>query len=81
MSSTAAHHHDLTDGAGKCSVPMWMHGCPAGFCDAPAYGTRPPSQMYRNGWTGEMVRLDGRYNGYVPGLACVGHGGPSKAGA
>lgn len=76
MSSTQKHHHELTDGVGKCSVPMWMGGCPAGFCDAPAYGERPASKMYRNGWTGEMMRMDGRYNGYVPGLACEGHGGP-----
>jgi hypothetical protein len=63
-------------GEGKCSVPMWSMGGPAGFCDEPAYGKPPPSKMYRNGWTGEMMRMDGRYNGYVPGLACYGHGGP-----
>lgn len=76
MSSTSKHHHELTNGVGKCSVPMWMGGMPCGFCDEPAYGKRPEGKMYRNGWTGEMMRWDGKYNGYVPGLACVGHGGP-----
>lgn len=76
MANTSKHHHELTNGVGKCSVPMWMNGCPADFCDKPAYGKPPPSRMWRNGWTGEMMREDGRYNGYVPGLACEGHGGP-----
>jgi hypothetical protein len=26
----------------------------------------------------EEMRDDGRYNGYVPALACPGHGGPAK---
>jgi len=33
--------------------------------------------MYRDGWTGRLFRADGKYDGYVPGLACHGHGGPS----
>jgi hypothetical protein len=77
MSSTQKHHHELTNGVGKCSVPMWQMGCPAGFCDEPAYGPPIPSPTFRDGWTGELKRLDGRYNGYVPGLACVNHGGPA----
>lgn len=76
MASTLKHHHELTNGAGKCSVPMWMNGCPADFCDKPAYGPPVPGREFRNAWTGEMQRIDGRYNGYVPGLACVAHGGP-----
>lgn len=76
MSSSLRHHHELTNGVGKCSVPMWQCGCPAGFCDEPAYGKPVPGQQYRNAHTGEMQRIDGRYNGYVPGLACVAHGGP-----
>jgi hypothetical protein len=56
---------------------MWMMGCPAGFCDKPAYGKRPePEYYYRDGWTGERKRSDCKYDGYVPGLACVAHGGP-----
>lgn len=78
MASMLKHHQELTDGVGKCSVPMWMMGAPAGFCDEPAYGPPVPGKEFRNGWTGEMQRTDGRYNGYVPGLACVGHGGPEK---
>lgn len=76
MASTLNHHHELTNGVGKCSVPMWMRGCPAGFCDATAYGPPVPSPTWRDAYTGEIKRLDGRYNGYVPGLACEAHGGP-----
>lgn len=76
MASTQKHHHEMTNGVGKCSVPMWQCGAPAGFCDRPAYGKRPPGQQYRVAFSGEMRRLDGRYNGYIPGLACHAHGGP-----
>lgn len=75
MAQMSKHHTTLTDGVGKCSVPMWMGGCPAGFCDEPAYGKRLEGEMVRD-YTGRMFRLDGRYAGYVPGLACPGHGGP-----
>lgn len=78
MARTSEHHHKLTDGVGKCSVPMWMGGLPADFCDRAAYGERPPGEEFRNGWTGELIRFDGRYNGYVPGLACPAHGGPEN---
>jgi len=56
--------HQETDemGFGKCSVPMWCNGIPAGFCDAPAFGRAPLENR--------------RYSGYVPGLACYSHGGP-----
>lgn len=56
-------HQELTNGIGKCSVPMWCNGLPAGFCDEPAYG-KPTKEGQR------------RYNGYVPHLACFNHGGP-----
>lgn len=62
-------------GIGRCSVPMWMGGYPAGFCDRDAYGYRPKCREWRTS-SGEMMREDGRYNGYVPGLACPAHGGP-----
>jgi hypothetical protein len=42
---------------------MWMDGCPAGFCDEPAYGE--PTKEGRE-----------QYSGYVPFLACPRHGGP-----
>lgn len=71
-------HHETLDeyGEGKCSVPMWSGGCPAGFCDKPAYGTRPPGVVRRR-WDGFEYRDDGLYPGYVPALACPDHGGPS----
>jgi len=63
MACMNKHHQELTDGVGKCSVPMWSGGCPAGFCDLPAYGKQIP-QPYRQA--------------YAPGLACPFHGGPIK---
>lgn len=78
MSCLSAHHKELTDGVGKCSVPMWSNGCPAGFCDEPAYGKRLECRQWRDAYTGEMKRYDGKYNGYVSGLACPSHGGPKK---
>ena len=65
MATLSEHHTTLTNGVGKCSVPMWCNGLPAGFCDEPAYGTQ----------TEEGKR---RYPRYVPALACFGHGGPKN---
>lgn len=65
MASCYEHHKKLVNGTGKCSVPMWAGGCPAGFCDELAYGEP----------TGDGKR---RYDGYVPFLACLRHGGPLK---
>lgn len=77
MSRTNKHHHELNEeGVGKCSVPMWCGGLPAGFCDKPAYGKPIESKTFRDVFTGELQRVDGKYNGYVPGLACSAHGGP-----
>ncbi len=60
------YHHTLDEnGVGKCSVPMWSGGLPAGFCDEPAYGT-------------QTVEGERRYPHYVPALACPAHGGPNK---
>ncbi len=67
-----------SNGEGPCSVPMWVMGMPAGFCGEKAYGERPVCRMWRNAYTGEMMREDGRYSGYVPGLACPMHGGPRE---
>ena len=81
MSTLSKHHKELNElGVGKCSVPMWMNGCPSGFCDKPAYGVRPSCRSYYNYAAREEMRLDGRYNGYVPALACHAHGGPSVVG-
>ena len=40
MARCSEHHLTLTNGVGKCSVPMWMGGAPGGFCDQPAFGFR-----------------------------------------
>lgn len=63
MSQISKCHRELTNGVGKCSVPMWMNGLPAGFCDAPAYGEQTAAGKHA-------------YSGYVPALACPRHGGP-----
>lgn len=78
MSSLSDHHRELKDGVGKCSVPMWAGGCPNGFCDEDAYGERPECGTWYNHAIGEEMRDDGKYAGYVPALACPGHGGPDK---
>ena len=78
MFSLSNHHSGLDEsGEGKCSVPMWSGGCPAGFCDAPAFSKPPPGRVIRR-WDGYLYREDGRYAGYVPALACVAHGGLSR---
>lgn len=78
MSTLQTHHRETNaDGVGRCSVPMWLGGSPAGFCDQPAYGERPDTTVHRR-WDGFEWRDDGRYTGYVPGLACVQHGGPDS---
>lgn len=76
MSRLSKWHEELNaEGVGKCSVPMWSGGCPAGFCDEPAYGNRLPTKI-RTRWDGVELADDGGYAGYVPALACPGHGGP-----
>lgn len=76
MSALCQHHRELNEqGKGRCSVPMWCGGGPAGFCDCPAYGEQPPGKTIRR-WDGYEYREDGLYAGYVPGLACIAHGGP-----
>ena len=78
MASLWKHHKELNEeGEGKCSVPMWSMGCPNGFCGKPAFGKPHPCPTYRASPT-EIRRTDGRYSGYVPALACPGHGGPTK---
>lgn len=77
MGCISNKHKTLNEqGIGSCSVPMWMNGAPCGFCEKPAYGTPPPSPRFMNYCTNEMQRRDNRYDGYVPALACIGHGGP-----
>lgn len=78
MASCSHHHKHLTDGVGKCSVPMWCNGAPAGFCDEPAYGEYIDGESFIVPRTGERIRFDGKYTGYVPFLACPRHGGPEE---
>lgn len=64
--------------AGRCSVPMWMGGLPAGCCGEDAYGLQIEGQEVRMGR--EVRRIDGKFNGYAGGLACPRHAGPEKVG-
>ena len=78
MACLSKHHQELdANGVGKCSVPMWCNGIPAGFCDNEAYGIQVKCETFRNN-AGELMRLDGKYAGYIPALACPAHGGPEK---
>lgn len=72
MAILQEHHKVLTNGVGKCSVPMWSNGTPAGFCDEPAYGREEKGQMRYGDW----VQFHKWAPGYVPALACYTHGGP-----
>ena len=74
------HHEVLTDGVGKCSVPMWMGGVPAGLCDEPAFGEQEKEQERHGKWLVNGNRGPGPrwYPGYCGGLACHRHGGPEE---
>ena len=72
------HHERLTNGIGKCAVPMWSGGCPAGFCDRPAYGPQEPDQRRYGGWSKSQGKW---FNGYCGGVACYDHGGPKALAA
>ena len=75
MARMSDHHQTLNEqGEGKCSMPLWIKGVPAGFCDDPAYGKQTP-RTYRDA-NGEVKQFDWKYNGVVPALACGLHGGP-----
>lgn len=65
---------------GVCSVPMWCAGLPAGICGKPAYGVYIDGPTFRDAWTGEVRRIDGKWRGYAPGLCCPDHGGPDEVG-
>lgn len=80
MAQTSRHHHELTNGKGRCSVPMWAGGMADGFCDKIAFGEPLPAERFRDGYTGQWFRRDGKYDGHVPGLACPAHGGPECPG-
>ncbi len=66
---------------GMCRVPMFSGlGGPAGFCGRPAFGVHIEGETFRDGWTGQRRRLDGKWNGYVYGPCCPQHGGPEETG-
>jgi hypothetical protein len=67
------HHIDLVNGIGKCGVPMWINGCPAGFCDQPAWGNQEANQMRYGSWHNSKW-----IPGYSSALTCYNHGGPEK---
>jgi len=70
------HHREVNaDGVGKCGVPMWSGGCPAGFCDEPAYGEQEREQERYGQWMHHPYRWA---PGYSSGLACFNHGGPAS---
>ena len=48
MATLSEHHRMLTNGVGKCSVPMWMGGLPAGFCDEERRATEGPAPRWRD---------------------------------
>ena len=73
MACLSGIHKELnSDGYGQCSVPMWMNGMPAGFCDDRAFGKQ----------TKEYLSRESRYftPAFCSGLACKGHGGPECPG-
>ena len=59
---------------GKCRVPMWMGGMPAGHCDEPAFGPQYPRAY--------LARTNPRYlldsPTYCVGPCCPAHGGPAE---
>ena len=59
---------------GKCRVPMWMGGGPAGHCDKPALGPQYPREY--------LNHIDGSYRfdrpPYCFGPCCKNHGGPGE---
>ena len=66
---------------GKCRVPMsFGWGGPAGFCGNPAFGVHIEGPTFRDGWTGEVRRTDGKWGGYVHGPCCPRHSGPEEVG-
>lgn len=67
MSYSSDHHRPKAGVTGKCGVPMWSGGCPAGFCDKEAY-----SQF--------SLRVDPKHTPYSAGLRCSAHGGADALG-
>lgn len=60
---------------GKCSVPMWWAGMPAGFCDNPAYGEQYEGSLLPYLYQGPR----GKSTPYATGYCCSAHLGPGEA--
>lgn len=56
---------------GKCMVPMWMMGCPSGYCGEKAFGPQLPYDVLLA--TRAWLRKD---IPYCNGPCCPVHGGP-----
>lgn len=56
---------------GKCRVPMWRMGLPAGFCDQHGYGPQLPMRVLR-----QRSGREWPYCGVGP--CCPNHGGPRE---
>jgi hypothetical protein len=57
---------------GKCRVPMFCMGGPAGYCDEQAYGPQLPEVLLK------QVRGFNYHAPYCFGPCCPAHGGPHK---
>lgn len=68
---TQDNGHTAAWEGGKCRVPMWMGGFPAGFCDQPANGPQLPMEVLF--WKRAWRRED---RPYCTGPCCPNHGGP-----
>lgn len=76
MARIGISHKAVCGVEGKCSRPMYQMGMEC-FCDEPAYGQQytdgsPHGPYYDPPGRGPY----GRYQPYVPDLACSAHGGP-----
>lgn len=77
MATLNKEHQQLNEyGEGRCSVPMWCNGSPAGFCDEPSYSNHKGGSYFEV--RGDRRYTNGAYSGYVPALACPAHGGKTK---
>ena len=69
------HKEGAPLGQGLCSVPMWCLGCPADFCNEPAYG--PQQRLKRGVFVGTTCSPKQHRFPSCSGLACPTHGGPT----
>lgn len=58
---------------GKCRVPMFMMGGPAGYCDRRAFGPQLPFQLLKGRGFPRQTDVP-----YCHGHCCPNHGGPDE---